>query len=196
MQETWVWSRVGKIPWRRERLPTLVFWPGEFHGLYSPWAHKESDTTERLSLHFTSESQGPSCKPWKLYFLAMSQSWVPSYHDSTAICPGLSSSPDHQWRVFTASWSVSGPCLKSLSIFNWSTVDLLYFKWTMLCSFLLYSQVIQLCTHFFRFFPIIVYYKILKSFLCYIVGPCCLSILHMFMLIHSVVFNSLWPHGL
>ena len=21
---------VGKIPWRRERLPTLVFWPGEF----------------------------------------------------------------------------------------------------------------------------------------------------------------------
>ena len=28
---------VGKIPWRRERLPTAVFWPGEFHGLYSPW---------------------------------------------------------------------------------------------------------------------------------------------------------------
>ena len=28
---------VGKMPWRRERLPTPVFWPGEFHGLYSPW---------------------------------------------------------------------------------------------------------------------------------------------------------------
>ena len=27
---------VGKIPWRRERLPTLLFWPGEFHGLSSP----------------------------------------------------------------------------------------------------------------------------------------------------------------
>ena len=25
---------VGKILWRRERLPTPVFWPGEFHGLY------------------------------------------------------------------------------------------------------------------------------------------------------------------
>ena len=25
--------RVGKIPWRRERLPTPVFWPGEFHGV-------------------------------------------------------------------------------------------------------------------------------------------------------------------
>ena len=31
---------VGKIPWRRERLPTPVFWPGEFHGLYSPWGCK------------------------------------------------------------------------------------------------------------------------------------------------------------
>ena len=41
MQETWV----GKIPWRRERLPTPVFWPGEFHGLYSAWGHKGSDTT-------------------------------------------------------------------------------------------------------------------------------------------------------
>jgi len=29
---------VGKIPWRRERLATPVFWPGEFHGLYSPWS--------------------------------------------------------------------------------------------------------------------------------------------------------------
>ena len=36
---------IGKIPWRRERLPTLVFWPGEFYGLYSPWDRKESDTT-------------------------------------------------------------------------------------------------------------------------------------------------------
>ena len=41
---------VRKIPWRRERLNTPVFWPGEFHGLYSPCSHKESDTTERLSL--------------------------------------------------------------------------------------------------------------------------------------------------
>ena len=47
---------VEKIPWRREMLPTLVFWPGEFHGLYSPWGHKESDTTERLPLHSTSLS--------------------------------------------------------------------------------------------------------------------------------------------
>ena len=28
----------------------LVFWPGEFHGLNSPWGRKESDMTERLTL--------------------------------------------------------------------------------------------------------------------------------------------------
>ena len=27
-----------------------VFWPGEFHELYSPWGCKESDLTEQLSL--------------------------------------------------------------------------------------------------------------------------------------------------
>ena len=43
-------SWVGKIPWRQKSLPTPVFWPGEFHGLYSPWGRRESDTTEWLSL--------------------------------------------------------------------------------------------------------------------------------------------------
>ena len=37
---------VGKIPLRSERLPTPVFWPGEFHELYSSWGLKELDTTE------------------------------------------------------------------------------------------------------------------------------------------------------
>ena len=41
---------IGKIPWRRERLPTPVFWPGEFHGLHRPWGRKEPDTTEGLAL--------------------------------------------------------------------------------------------------------------------------------------------------
>ena len=50
MWGTWV----GKIPWRRERLLTPLFWPGEFHGLYSPWGGKESNMSERLSLCFHS----------------------------------------------------------------------------------------------------------------------------------------------
>ena len=44
---------VGKIPWKRERLPTPVFWSGEFRGLYSSWGHKESYTTERLLHRYT-----------------------------------------------------------------------------------------------------------------------------------------------
>ena len=51
MWETWVQSLgSGRFPWRTERLPTPVFWPGEFHGLYSSWGCKELETTERLSL--------------------------------------------------------------------------------------------------------------------------------------------------
>ena len=53
-QETWVEPWLRKIPWRREWLPTPVFLPGEVHGqrslaAYSPWGHKESDTTEQLT---------------------------------------------------------------------------------------------------------------------------------------------------
>ena len=40
---------VGKIPWRRERQPTLVFLPGESHGQrswvgYSAWVHRARQT--------------------------------------------------------------------------------------------------------------------------------------------------------
>ena len=42
---------VGKVPRRREWVPTPVFLPGESHGKrslegYSPWGPKESDTTK------------------------------------------------------------------------------------------------------------------------------------------------------
>ena len=45
---------VGKILWRRERLPTPVLLPGEPHGQRcledcSPWGRKESDMTEELN---------------------------------------------------------------------------------------------------------------------------------------------------
>ena len=46
-------SSVRKMPWRRDWLPTPVFFPGEFHGQGAwwacPWDHKESDTTEWLT---------------------------------------------------------------------------------------------------------------------------------------------------
>ena len=43
-------------------LSTPVFWPGEFHRLYSPWGLKESDMTERLSLFFTTAAAAAAAK--------------------------------------------------------------------------------------------------------------------------------------
>ena len=51
MQKTWVWF----LGWEAKQWqPTLVFLPEEFHGQrsltgYSPWGHKESDTTKQLT---------------------------------------------------------------------------------------------------------------------------------------------------
>ena len=48
MQKTDSVPGLGRSP--REGKGNPVFWPREFHGLYSPWGCKELDTTEQLSL--------------------------------------------------------------------------------------------------------------------------------------------------
>ena len=45
---------LGGSPWSREWQPTLLFLPGEFHGLrslagYTPWGCKELDMTDLLT---------------------------------------------------------------------------------------------------------------------------------------------------
>ena len=49
---------VRKIPWSTKWQPNPVFLPGKFHGErslalggYSPWGHKELDTTEQTGMH-------------------------------------------------------------------------------------------------------------------------------------------------
>ena len=49
MWETWVLSLSWEDPLEKGKA-TLVCWPGEFHGLYSPWGRKELDKTEQFSL--------------------------------------------------------------------------------------------------------------------------------------------------
>ena len=53
VQETWAQSLVWEDSLEKGRQPTPVFLPGESEQRslsgYSPWGHKESDTTERLS---------------------------------------------------------------------------------------------------------------------------------------------------
>ena len=61
---------VGKIPWRREWQLTAVFLLGESHGQMSlegssPWGHKESDTTERLTLSLSlHQVLASGCRTW------------------------------------------------------------------------------------------------------------------------------------
>ena len=76
--ETWVGSLGWENPLEKGKathFPCIfpVFWPGEFHGLYSPWGRKEVDTTEQLSLHFTSLPGGSMVK----HLPAMPETWVP-----------------------------------------------------------------------------------------------------------------------
>ena len=59
IQETWemhVQSLGWKDPLEKEWQPTPVFLPGKSHGQrslagYSPWGHKELDTTEHMHTH-------------------------------------------------------------------------------------------------------------------------------------------------
>ena len=58
-------SWVRMILWRRKWQPTPVFLPGKSHGQrtlvgYVPWAHKEPDTTEQLTLQ---QDRGAVCPP-------------------------------------------------------------------------------------------------------------------------------------
>ena len=53
--KTWLWlyrMYCDKLPWRRERLPTSVFWPGESHGLYSPGGRRVGPTAH-FHFHFS-----------------------------------------------------------------------------------------------------------------------------------------------
>ena len=50
MQETWVQSLGWEDPQEKGKATHSTFWPGEFHGLYSPCGYKQSDMTELLSL--------------------------------------------------------------------------------------------------------------------------------------------------
>ena len=91
MRETWTRPWVENISWRRERLPIPVFWPGQFHGLYSSWGRKESDTTEGLSLCI------PKGIPSVLTGVQSSKSCYFTYHLSHSLI--LSTSPFFNYMV-------------------------------------------------------------------------------------------------
>ena len=128
---------VGKIPWRRKWQPTPVFLPEKSHGGrslagYSPWGHKESDMTERLSAHIwlnclspnwwvDSHWEFPRGVYWKLIpnWDGRTVPWpqcqveeTPSLHSSTwPLTPAPPTAPDHLICV--------NEVFKGLALQNW-----------------------------------------------------------------------------
>ena len=80
MQETLVWFLGGEDPLEKETATTPVFWPGEFHGVYSPCGSKESDTTEWLS-EMQQRHEGNRCS-WEMVLITC---WMQRCHQPS-IC--------------------------------------------------------------------------------------------------------------
>ena len=100
--------------WRRKWQPTPVFLPEEFHGQrslvgYSPWGHKELDTTERLTLRWKCgvlATGSPGKSPIPLFFRCKTET-----QRSWRLCPrvqlgrGGARFPVH-WCGGSQAWEV------------------------------------------------------------------------------------------
>ena len=83
-------------------LPTPVFWPGKFHGLYSPWGCEESDMIERTchqqSNWFPAHLEGSTSHVcWLWGYLCWGTWWM---------CQGLQKSQDKHYAVLKHQYSL------------------------------------------------------------------------------------------
>ena len=72
IQETWVWSLSWDNPLEEGMTTTPVFWPGEFHGLYSPGQNTGVGSLSLLHGIFPTQGSNPCllyCR-WILYQLS------------------------------------------------------------------------------------------------------------------------------
>ena len=135
VQETQVWSLVGKSPRRREWQPPPVLLPRESHGQrslagYSPWGHKELDTTELVGWSPLSKCYSI----WKIWQISSSSLapfedgiWVYKVllwlHGSEGVEPqihmGFWLSTGIQWNLLgvTGHWSLLMPRGSCLVVF-------------------------------------------------------------------------------
>ena len=113
---------VRKIPWRRKSQPTPVFLPGEFLGQrnlmgYSPWGHKESDTTEH------------ACMREKENIHLQKDLYICSYQVYSYLSKIRNHSYGHQWRtglrklwyIHTAEYC--SVFLKKQTVSSYSNID-------------------------------------------------------------------------
>ena len=76
---------VGTIPWRRERLPTPVFWPGEFHGLHTVHGVTKSQT-QLSNFYFQFSLSVYSCHLFLISFASVRS--IP-FLSFILLCPAL-----------------------------------------------------------------------------------------------------------
>ena len=105
MRENWVWSLGWEDPWRRKRLSTLVFWPGEFHGQrslvgYSPWGHRIRHNwalysvsgmfislVNLISLYYSSLLNFFLCQAKDPHLAACPRNSLHTWHTTIFLCP-------------------------------------------------------------------------------------------------------------
>ena len=109
MWETWVpslgWEDLLESKW----LSTPVFWPGELHGLYSPWGRKEPDTIEHFDFYISTVYTGYSAEKrvwgWQ-WGTTLKQKGSQLCRTNSASCV----SPDSQGRPVSAlPWGLLPP---------------------------------------------------------------------------------------
>ena len=127
MQETWVQSLGREDPWRRRWQSTPVFLPGKAHGWrslagYSPWGHKESDMTERLTHTHDVSEFSPSLAPDSFGCMS-SSNYLLLFDVNLKISIGSVQSFSHV-QLFANPWTVAHQA--SLSVTNsWSLLKLM-----------------------------------------------------------------------
>ena len=110
---------LGRFPWRRERLPTPVFWPGEFHGLCSPWGRRESNTAEQLLLQYIGL---PLCLSWRDFYFQFTWLMDLTFQVPMQILFGIA------WDSIFATRNIHNWCL-----FCFGSVSSFFLKLFLLC---------------------------------------------------------------
>ena len=131
---------VGKILWRKEWLPTPVFWPGEFHGLCSPQDYRVGQDWAPFSYwvpgNVTGTAEGvenhrhePSGQKDATQIITqldilnvyLQTVWRRQWHSTPVLLPGKS----HRWRslVGCSPWGRS----------EWDMTEPLHFHFSLSC---------------------------------------------------------------
>jgi len=98
-------SWVGKISWRREQLPTPVFWPRESQGLHSPRGCKELDVQRVNSWRWHARSRS----------LTRDRIWAPCFGNSEFLPQDHQGSPWPPGLRFRKTWSPREHCSEVVS---------------------------------------------------------------------------------